>query len=286
MLMKHLRIALQKSGRLHKDSIKLLKDCGIDMNLNEQLKSVALNFPLEVFFLRDDDIPQYLENNIVDVGIIGENVVLEKGINLKVKEKLGFGNCRLSIAVPKNSNHQNLEDLAGKCIATSYPKILREFLDKQQIPADIHTISGAVEIAPNMGISDAVCDLVSSGKTLFANGLREIKCILKSEAILSAGPSMKFPINSLAERLCFRIQSVKRARNNKYVTLNIPNEYLENVLNFLSIKKSPTVLPLADPNWKAVHVVIEKKNLWESIEQLKAYGAQDLLVLPITKMIP
>ncbi|WP_103327679.1 ATP phosphoribosyltransferase [Bacteroidetes bacterium endosymbiont of Geopemphigus sp.] len=284
--MEHLRIALQKSGRLHEDSIRLLKDCGIDMNLSQRLKSSALNFPLEIFFLRDDDIPQYLEENIIDLGIVGENLILEKERKLKIKEKLGFGRCRLSIAVPKNSDYQTIEDLSEKCIATSYPNILKKFLDKQQIQADIHTISGAVEIAPGIGLSDAICDLVSSGGTLFINGLREIETILKSEALLVASQNIKFPRKSLAERLYFRIQAVKRARNNKYVMLNVSNKYLENILNFLSGEKSPTVLPLADPNWTAVHAVIEEKNLWNSIERLKAYGAQDLLVLPIKKMIP
>lgn len=285
--MEILRIALQKSGRLHEDSIKLLKDCGIEMNLSQRrLKSSALNFPLEVFFLRDDDIPQYIEDNIVDLGIVGENVMLEKERKLKIEEKLGFGRCRLSIAVPKNSDYQTLENLAGKCIATSYPNILKKFLDKQQIQAEIHTISGSVEIAPGIGLSDAICDLVSSGETLFINGLREIQTILKSQALLVAYKSMKLPKKSLADRLYFRIQAVKRARNNKYVMLNVSNEYLENILNFLSGEKSPTVLPLADRNWTAVHAVIKEKNLWDSIEILKAYGAQDLLVLPIKKMIP
>ena len=284
--MERIRIALQKSGRLHKDSIKLLKDCGIDMNLNQQLKSDALNFPLEVFFLRDDDIPQYLEENIVDLGIVGENVILEKERKLKIKEKLGFGRCRLSVSVPRNSDYQTLKDLSKKCIATSYPRILKNFLDKQQIHADIHTISGAVEIAPGIGLSDAICDLVSSGHTLFINGLREIKTILKSEALLVTSQNIKFSRKILIDRLCFRIQAIKQARNNRYIMLNVSNKNLENILSFLSGGESPTVLPLANPNWMSVHTIIKEKNLWDSIEKLKTYGAKDLLVLPIKKMIP
>lgn len=281
-----LKMAIQKSGRLHDDSMKLLKDCGIDIkNGVNKLKAEAENFPLEVFFLRDDDIPQYVEDRVADIGIVGENVLYEKEKDIATVEKLGFGKCRLSVAVSKGETYTGPSFLDGKTIATSYPVLVRNFLQQNKISAEIHEISGSVEIAPGIGLSDAIVDLVSSGSTLFMNGLKEAEVILKSEAVLVKHNQLDAKQEHLLEKLCFRIRAVRKAKNNKYILLNAPNEKLQEIVKLLPGMKSPTVLPLADPGWSSVHSVLNENDFWEIIEQLKSAGAQGILVVPIEKMI-
>jgi ATP phosphoribosyltransferase len=285
MIMK-LRLAIQKSGRLHDDSIKLLKECGIDIsNGLNKLKAEASNFPIEVYFLRDDDIPQYVEDGVADIGIVGENVVYEKNKPLTVLNKLGFGKCRLSIAVRKSENYTGIQFLEGKKVATSYPVILSKFLKDNGVSAEVHEISGSVEIAPSIGLADAICDLVSSGSTLFSNGLQEAETILSSEAVLVATNSLNAQKQQIIDRLLFRIESVKKARNTKYILLNAPNDKLAEIIALLPGMKSPTVLPLAEAGWSSVHSVLNENDFWEIIEQLKAAGAQGILVVPIEKMV-
>jgi ATP phosphoribosyltransferase len=281
-----LKLAIQKSGRLHDDSIRLLKECGIDIsNGVNKLKAEASNFPVEVYFLRDDDIPQYVEDAVADIGFVGENVVYEKKKKVEVVEKLGFGKCRLSIAVRRNEEYKNAAFLSGKRIATSYPVILEDFLKQRSVNAEIHEISGSVEIAPGIGLADAICDLVSSGSTLFMNGLKEAETILQSQAVLIRNNDLGEVKQQLLDRLLFRIQSVKKAKNNKYVLLNAPNDKLKEIIALLPGMKSPTVLPLAEEGWSSVHSVLDENDFWEIIEQLKAAGAQGILVVPIEKMI-
>lgn len=281
-----LKVAIQKSGRLHDDSMKLLKECGIDVNNGvNKLKTEAGNFPLEVFFLRDDDIPQYIEDGVADIGIVGENVVLEKQKYIHEVEKLGFGKCRLSVAVSKEKDYNSSGDLNGLKIATSYPVIVKKFLSDNHIAADIHEISGSVEIAPGIGLSDAICDLVSSGSTLFMNGLKEVEVILKSEAVLISNKRLSEDKQSVLQKLLFRIRAVKKAKNNKYILLNAPNDKLDAICRLLPGMKSPTVLPLADEGWSSVHSVVNENDFWDIIENLKANGAQGILVVPIEKMI-
>ena len=281
-----LKIAVQKSGRLYDDSIKLLKDCGIDIkNGMNKLKAEAGNFPLEVFFLRDDDIPQYVEDRVADIGIVGENVLFEKQKQVQVVEQLGFSKCRLSIAVQKGDDYTGCKFLDGKTIATSYPVLVQQYLDKNNIKAEIHEISGSVEIAPGIGLSDAIVDLVSSGSTLFMNGLKEVEVVLKSEAVLVRNNQLSQEKLQLLDKLLFRIRSVKKAKNNKYILLNAPNENLQQIIGLLPGMKSPTVLPLAEPGWSSVHSVLNENDFWEIIEALKAAGAQGILVIPIEKMI-
>jgi ATP phosphoribosyltransferase len=280
-----LKIAIQKSGRLHEDSMKLLKECGIDIsNGGNKLKSMASNFPLEVYFLRDDDIPQYVEDAVADAGIVGENVVYEKKKAVEVQEQLGFGKCRLSIAVGRNETYVR-ESLNGKRIATSYPVLLQDYLTKHDISAEIHEISGSVEIAPGIGLAEAICDLVSSGSTLLTNGLKEAETILQSQAVLIRNKELSLEKQILLDRLLFRIRSVKKAKNNKYILLNAPNERLDDIISLLPGMKSPTVLPLATSGWSSVHSVIDENDFWQIIEQLKEAGAQGILVVPIEKMI-
>jgi ATP phosphoribosyltransferase len=284
MVMK-IKIAIQKSGRLHEDSMRLLKECGIDIsNGGNKLKSTAANFPLEVYFLRDDDIPQYVEDAVADAGIVGENVVYEKKKEVEVMEQLGFGKCRLSIAVARNEDYDK-KSLQNKKIATSYPVLLQEYLTKNKINAEIHEISGSVEIAPGIGLADAICDLVSSGSTLLTNGLKEAETILHSQAVLVRNTKLDEAKQKLLQRLLFRIRAVKKARNNKYILLNAPDEKLQQIISLLPGMKSPTVLALAEPGWHSVHSVIDENDFWEIIEQLKEAGAQGILVLPIEKMI-
>lgn len=281
-----LRLAIQKSGRLHDDSIKLLKECGIDIsNGLNKLKAEASNFPIEVYFLRDDDIPQYVEDGVADIGIVGENVVYEKNKPLRVLNKLGFGKCRLSIAVRKSENYTGIQFLEGKKVATSYPVILSKFLKDNGVSAEVHEISGSVEIAPSIGLADAICDLVSSGSTLFSNGLQEAETILSSEAVLVATNNLEAQKQQIIDRLLFRIESVKKARNTKYILLNAPNDKLAEIIALLPGMKSPTVLPLAEAGWSSVHSVLNENDFWEIIEQLKAAGAQGILVVPIEKMV-
>lgn len=280
-----LKIAIQKSGRLHEDSLRLLKECGIDIsNGGNKLKTTAANFPLEVYFLRDDDIPQYVEDAVADAGIVGENVVYEKKKEVDVMEPLGFGKCRLSIAVEKGETFSK-QNLNGKRIATSYPVILQEYLNKNKITAEIHEISGSVEIAPGIGLADAICDLVSSGSTLFTNGLKEAETILESQSVLIRNKKLDNEKLRLLEKLLFRIRAVRKAKNNKYILLNAPNEKLKEIIGLLPGMKSPTVLPLAESGWSSVHSVIDENDFWDSIEQLKNAGAQGILVVPIEKMI-
>ena len=281
-----LKLAIQKSGRLHDDSIRLLKECGIDIsNGVNKLKAEATNFPIEVYFLRDDDIPQYVEDSVADIGFVGESVVYEKKKKIEVVEKLGFGKCRLSLAVRKNEEYTGVQFLSGKKIATSYPVILGDFLKENGVPAEIHEISGSVEIAPGIGLADAICDLVSSGSTLFMNGLKETDTILQSQAVLVKNKNLVTEKQQLLNRLLFRIQSVKKARNNKYILLNAPNNKLTEIIDLLPGMKSPTVLPLAEEGWSSVHSVLNENDFWDIIEQLKAAGAQGILVVPIEKMI-
>ena len=281
-----LKLAIQKSGRLSEDSIKLLKDCGIDLrNVKDRLKTEAENFPLEVFFLRDDDIPQYVEDGVADIGFVGENVLYEKNKKVVVEDKLGFGKCRLSLAIPRNEEYAGPEDLQGKKIASSYPVLLQNFLDDNRIQAEIHEISGSVEIAPGIGLADAVCDLVSSGSTLFMNGLKEVQTILQSQAVLVRNTQLDDARLNLLNKLLFRIQAVKKAKNNKYILLNAPNDKLQDIIALLPGMKSPTVLPLAQEGWSSVHSVLNENDFWNIIEQLKEKGAQGILVVPIEKMI-
>ena len=285
-MQERLKIAVQKSGRLYEGSMQLLRECGIEIsNGNNQLRVQAGNFPVEIFFLRDDDIPEYVQDAVADIGIVGENVVKETGKEVNTVEKLGFGKCRLSVAVPKNGTLQSLHDLQGKKIATSYPSILSAYLREQSIEASIHEISGSVEIAPRIGLADAICDLVSSGSTLFTNELKEIETILKSEAILICNQNLAVAQKVILESLLFRIRSVKKAKNNKYVLLNAPNEKLETICQLLPGMKSPTILPLAESGWSSVHSVINETDFWNVIEQLKANGAEGILIIPIEKMV-
>jgi len=281
-----IRIAVQKSGRLYEDSVKLLKECGIDLrNVKDRLKTESDNFPLEVFFLRDDDIPQYVEDGVADIGIVGENVLFEKNKKTAVVEELGFGKCRLSIAVPRGQQYDGIATLKGKRIATSYPFLVSGYLKQHNVEADIHEISGSVEIAPGIGLADVVADLVSSGSTLFMNGLKEVETILQSQAVLIKNNQLGQPQLELLEKLLFRIRSVKKAKRNKYILLNAPNEKIKDIIALLPGMKSPTVLPLAESGWSSVHSVLSEDEFWEKIEQLKAAGAQGILVIPIEKMI-
>ena len=281
-----LKLAIQKSGRLHNDSIQLLNDCGIAVqNGKNQLKTVADNFPLEVYFLRDDDIPQYVEDNVAHIGIVGQNVLFEKNKTVEVVEALGFGKCRLSIAVKKTDVYNDVQFLQNKKIATSYPLLTQKFLKENNINAELHEISGSVELAPGIGLADVICDLVSSGSTLFMNGLQEVQTILKSEAVLIRSRKMDEEQQTILNKLLFRIRAVKKAKNNKYILLNAPNNSLDQIIKLLPGIKSPTVLPLADEGWSSVHSVLSEDEFWEKIEALKNAGAQGILVVPIEKMI-
>jgi ATP phosphoribosyltransferase len=281
-----LKIALQKSGRLSEDSMNLLKKCGIRFsNGLGKLRTETENFPLEIYFLRDDDIPEYVADGVADIGIVGENVLAENQKNVEIIEKLNFGKCRLSLAVPKNFAYQSLKDFEGKRIATSYPNILRKFFASNEVKTEIHTISGSVEIAPSIGLADAVCDLVSSGSTLFSNGLREVETIMNSEAVLVSRQNLDAGLQAILDKLLFRLKAVKFAKQNKYILLNAPNEKLEKIIKLLPGIKSPTVLPLAASGWSSVHSVINENDFWESVENLKNAGAEGILVLSIDQMI-
>ncbi|MGB0315591.1 MAG: ATP phosphoribosyltransferase [Flavobacteriaceae bacterium] len=281
-----IRIAIQKSGRLHQDSLSLLKRCGISIdNGKDQLKAAARNFPMEVFYLRNGDIPQYLRDGVVDLAIIGENLIIEKGEDLEVKEPLGFSKCKVSIAVPKNQTFKSLEDLNGKRIATSYPNTVTNFLAKNKIKAELHIINGSVEIAPNIGLADAICDIVSSGSTLFKNNLKEVVEIGRSQAVLVQAPGISSELQQTIDKLRFRIQAVLRAKQSKYILLNAPNDKIKAISAILPVLKSPTVLPLAQEGWSSLHSVINESDFWEVIDQLKAAGAEDILVCPIEKMV-
>ncbi|MEY8849039.1 ATP phosphoribosyltransferase [Psychroserpens sp. XS_ASV72] len=284
--MSKLKIAVQKSGRLHDDSMKLLKDIGISIdNGRDQLKASARNFPLEVFYLRNGDIPQYLKDGVVDVAIIGENVLIEKGNGITVIEKLGFSSCRVSVAIPKGKKYVSVQDLEGKRIATSYPNTVKTFLEQHQVNANLHIINGSVEIAPNIGLADAIVDIVSSGSTLFKNGLKEVDVLLNSEAVLAISPLITEANKTLLDQLQFRLKSVLRAQQHKYVLLNVQNEKLEIIQNILPGMNSPTILPLAKEGWSSLHSVINKNQFWEVIDELKRNGAEGILVCPIENMV-
>jgi len=280
-------LAIQKSGRLSEKTVKLLHECGIafENGGSSKLKSKAGNFPMQILYLRDDDIPECVSDGIADIGIVGENVYLEKKRPLAIVERLGFARCRLSIAVPKSMEYDNVGDLNGLNIATSYPNILKTFLKDNKIVANIHEISGSVEIAPGIGLADAIFDIVSTGSTLLSNGLREVETVLFSEAILVAGENLPEKVRKLLDKLLFRIRAVQTARNRKYILLNAPNEQIDEICKLLPGMKSPTIMPLSTPGWSSLHSVIEEDEFWEKIEALKTAGAQGILVIPIEKMI-
>ncbi len=284
--MSKIKIAIQKNGRLHDESIKILKDCGISVeNGKEQLKAEARDFPMEVMFLRNGDIPQYLRDGVVDLAIIGENILIEKGQDLTIAERLNFSKCKVSLAVAKDFNYTSVKDLDGKKIATSYPNTLKYYLADKNISYEIHQISGSVEIAPNIGLADAICDIVSSGSTLFKNNLKEVEVMLTSEAVLAVSPKIKPEAQKILRTLQFRIQSVLKARNYKYILLNAPNDKIGRIIKILPGMKSPTILPLHEKGWSSVHTVIQKNKFWEIIDQLKNEGAEGILVNPIEKMV-
>jgi len=284
--METLKIAVQKSGRLKEDSMKLLKDIGVSIdNGKDQLKARASNFPIEVFFLRNGDIPQYLKDGVIDAAIIGNNILVEKGESIESICNLGFSKCRVSVAVPKGMNYESLKDLEGKQIATSYPNTVTTFLNKNQIKANIHVINGSVEIAPNIGLADAIVDIVSTGGTLFKNNLIEKDMILKSEAVLAVSPSIQTAQEAILNKIKFRIESVLKGQSSKYVLLNAPNDRLESIITLLPGMKSPTVLPLSESGWSSVHSVIDKHQFWDIIDDLKALGAEGILICPIEKMV-
>lgn len=281
-----LKIAIQKSGRLYEQSVQLLKECGIELNNgNRQLKVKAFNFPAEAYFLRDDDIPQYVCDNVADVGIVGENVFYEKNKDIQIVSKLGFGRCRLSIAVPKSLNYSCLNDLNGLKIATSYTGLLQTFLDTNNLKADIHEISGSVEIAPGIGLADVICDLVSSGSTLFTNNLKEVEVVLDSQAVLVANKNLDDENRKILDNLLLRINAVKAAKNFKYIMMNAPDHQLKNICSLLPGMKSPTIVPLAESGWSSVQSVVNENDFWEVIEKLKQFEAEGILVVPIEKMI-
>ncbi|RPG61725.1 MAG: ATP phosphoribosyltransferase [Flavobacteriaceae bacterium TMED220] len=281
-----IKIGIQKSGRLNKESIDLLKKCGISIdNFNDQLKVSASNFPMDVFFLRNGDIPQYLRDGVIDLAIIGENLIYEKGNDIKIVEKLGFSRCRVSIAVPNDFKYNNIKDLEGMKIATSYPNTINKFLKKNQISAELHIINGSVEIAPNIGLSNAICDIVSSGSTLFKNNLKEVVTIINSEAVLVQTSNLSDEKTIIIEKLIFRIKSVLKAKKSKYILLNAPNDKISDISKILPVLKSPTVLPLNKKGWSSLHSVIDDESFWEVIDELKLAGAEDILVCPIEKMV-
>jgi ATP phosphoribosyltransferase len=281
-----LKIAIQKSGRLHDESLKLLKDCGISIdNGRDQLKASAKNFPLEIYYLRNGDIPQYLKDGVVDCAIIGENLLIEKGEQIRITERLGFSKCRVSLAVSKIFEYDTIKDLEGKRIATSYPVTTSTYLKEQGVNAELHIINGSVEIAPNIGLADAICDIVSSGSTLFKNNLKEVEVIMQSQAVLAASPLISESLSEILNKFRFRIQSVLKGRDYRYVLLNAPNDKLQEIIDILPGMKSPTVLPLAEEGWSSIHSVVNQEIFWDVIDSLKATGAEGILVCPIEKMV-
>ena len=284
--MEKLKIAVQKSGRLQEKTVALLKECGLSFsNGPNRLKTDARNFPAEILYLRDDDIPQYVQDAVADIGIVGENVFIEKNKRIKLIERLDFAKCRLSIAVPKSTEYTDTAFLEGKRIATSYPFIVTKFLQEKNINAEIHEISGSVEIAPGIGLADAICDIVSTGSTLLSNGLQEVETVMKSEAVLVAGQQLSTSKQEILDKLIFRIKAVNTAKNNKYLLLNTPNDAIEAITKVLPGMKSPTVTPLNEEGWSSLHSVVNEDDFWNKIDQLKSLGAQGILVIPIEKMI-
>ncbi|WP_299708602.1 ATP phosphoribosyltransferase [uncultured Pontibacter sp.] len=281
-----LRLAIQKSGRLSEDSLKLIKECGISFITSSlKLKTESTNFPLEILYLRDDDIPGYVADGVADIGIVGENVLVEEGMQHLAVEQLGFSKCRLSLAVPKGDTYADISDLQDKNIATSYPNLLQSYLEERGVKANIHTISGSVEIAPSIGLADAICDIVSSGSTLISNGLREVERVFKSQAVLIANGGLNEEKQAILNKLLFRIKAVQRAQKAKYILLNAPNEKIEEISELLPGAKSPSIIPLAEEGWSSLHSVVNEDDFWEIIEKLKEAGAQGILVVPIEKMI-
>lgn len=284
--MDKIKIAIQKSGRLSEQSLELLKEAGISLNNGDRrLIAIASNFPLEILFLRDDDIPQYVADKVADIGIVGENIILEKASSVNTVLKLGFGKCRLSLAIPKTDEYASPEYFNGKKIATSYPGILNNYLKSKGLSSEIHEISGSVEIAPGIGLADAIFDIVSSGSTLISNGLKEVEVVAKSEAVMIANKDLSATKAELLDKLLFRIRSVQTAKSNKYILLNAPNHNLQEIIRIIPGMKSPTVMPLAEPGWSSVHSVLKENEFWEIIDKLKDLGAQGILVIPIEKMI-
>ena len=284
--MSKLKIAVQKSGRLYEESLQLLKDCGIFVNNGkDQLKVSVDNFPMEILYLRNSDIPQYLEDGVVDIAIVGENLLAEKQKNIRIVQQLGFSKCRVSLAVPKDIETDDLSYFQGKKIATSYPNTLNSFLTKNGINSEIHIISGSVEIAPNIGLADGICDIVSSGSTLFKNGLRETVTLLKSEAVLAKTSELSQEKEAVLQKFLFRIKAVLKAKNSKYILMNVPNEKIQDIASVLPVLKSPTVIPLAEKGWSSIHSVIDEERFWDVIDELKENGAQDILIIPIDKMV-
>ncbi|MDL5049475.1 ATP phosphoribosyltransferase [Oscillatoria amoena NRMC-F 0135] len=280
-----LRIAIQKSGRLQEGSLKLLKDCGLSIsNGKDQLKTQASNFPVEVLFLRDDDIPQYIEDGVADAGIIGENIFVEKQKQGEIIKRLDFAKCRLSMAVPRTTDYTGIGWFEGKNIATSYPTLVSDFLKRNRIKAGIHEISGSVEIAPGIGLADAICDIVSTGSTLLSNGLKEVELVMKSEAVLISR-NLDAAKKQILNKLVFRMEAVQLASTNKYILLNCPNEAIESITRVIPGMKSPTILPLSKEGWSSLHSVVDENDFWEKIDQLKKFGAEGILVIPIEKMI-
>jgi ATP phosphoribosyltransferase len=281
-----LRIAIQKSGRLQEGSLELLKESGLSIsNGKDQLKTQARNFPVEVLFLRDDDIPQYVEDQVADIGIVGENVFAEKKKDNQLIKRLDFSKCRLSMAVPRGENYTGVQWLQGKNIATSYPNIVKDFLAKHNVQAGIHEISGSVEIAPGIGLADAICDIVSTGSTLLSNGLQEVEIVMQSEAVIIASPTLSPEKQTILDKLLFRIEAVKKAKNSKYILLNCPNEAIEKITSVIPGMKSPTIIPLTRTGWSSLHSVVDENDFWERIDQLREFGAEGILVVPIEKMI-
>lgn len=281
-----LRIAIQKSGRLQEGSLDLLKESGLSIsNGKDQLKTLARNFPVEVLFLRDDDIPQYIEDKVADIGIVGENIFIEKRRKNELVKRLDFAKCRLSIAVPRTENYSGISWLNGKNIATSYPNIVSDFLSKHNVKAGIHEISGSVEIAPGIGLADAICDIVSTGSTLLSNGLKEVELVIQSEAVIIASPDLDREKRIILNKLLFRIEAVQKAKNNKYILLNCPDSAIENITSVIPGMKSPTIIPLKREGWSSLHSVVDENDFWEKIDLLKSFGAEGILVVPIEKMI-
>lgn len=284
--MEKLKIAMQTKGRLNEDSMQLIRESGIDLAVGRRkLVSEAGNFPMEALFLRDDDIPQTVADGVADVGIVGENEMLEKGENVVIAKRLGFSKCRLSLAIPKSMEYSGTAFFNGKKIATSYPNILQKFLDEHNIQAEIHVITGSVEIAPGIGLADAIFDIVSSGSTLVSNRLKEVEVVIHSEAVLISKPNLPQEKQEILDELIFRMESVQRAEGKKYILLNTPNEKIQEVASLLPGMKSPTVVPLAKEGWSSMHSVIAENDFWEVIGKLKKAGAEGILVVPIEKMI-
>jgi ATP phosphoribosyltransferase len=281
-----LRIAIQTKGRLNEESEELIRECGIKLTVGKrQLLSPAKNFPVEILYLRDDDIPETVADGVADIGIVGENEMLEKDKNVILTRRLGFSKCRLSLAIPKGETYNGVEWFEGKTVATSYPVILQKFFNDKNIKAEIHVINGSVEIAPGIGLADGIFDIVSSGGTLVSNGLKEVEVVTPSEAVLIATSNLSPEKQAILHELIFRIESVERSKGKKYIMLNAPNDHLPQIFEMLPGMKSPTVMPLAESGWSSVHSVIEEKFFWENISKLKALGAEGILVLPIEKMI-